>query len=780
MRQHGAHCIEGTCFTYGESISYLPFLEVVQALCELEPNRAEVEAKRQIARRLEVLGLPPSTVAPYLHSLLSLPVDDDMFPKLTPELMRRRTVDALQTLVMAEAQRQPLALILEDAHWIDKATEEVLGSIVEAMSDVPLLLVLVYRPQYVQSWIVQAIQTKAYAHQVALEPLSMAQRSEMTQALLGAIPAEVEALIVSKTDGNPLFVEELSRSLIESGLLDQADGAGLPTPFDALDIPATVQGVLLARIDRLPEALKDALQRAAVIGRVFTHPVLNHVVDQGVALESMLEQLEKLEFIYLTSLAPQREYSFKHVLTQEVVYQTLLRPRRETYHERVGQAIEALYSDHLEEYYDLLAYHYDRGNNADKAVAYLELANQKAMRANAMEEAKAYFDAAMAHLDSLPDIPTNQQRRVMLLVNQGVAMVQLLRMPEYHNLLIQYESVALGLDDQGLAGAFQGRIGFCRWSFGDFDEAIPILTQAARMCEATGNTEDAGQAYNHLLWSHHLQANYDQAFAVKNAFLRTLEQGGFNLRWYLYILTASSLAHACLGLWDEAIDEAQQAIRLGDEFSDRGPISWGNILLSNAYLFQGDWTRGLEYGEVAFEQAPTLGDRVWIQGFLGQALCRSGNPHRAIELLEPAVSLQREAKFYGSELFATSLGEAYWLAGENEKAIHTLRETLAIMEGWGMRFHIGAAYRLLGEIALPTDAAQAALHFERSIATLHEINAEPELALAYAGYGRLHVQQGDATQARAYLGRALEIFERLGMMREPERVKKVLADLPEA
>jgi predicted ATPase len=243
LLQQGARCIEGTCFTYGESISYLPFLEVVQAMCDLEPNCSEVDAKHQIAHRLATLGLELSAIAPYLHNLLSLTVEDDLFPKLTPELIRRRTVEALKTLVIAEAHHQPLALVLEDVHWIDKATEDVLGALVEAMTEVPLLMVLVYRPAYVQSWIVQAIQTKAYANQVNMEPLSVAQLTEMTQALLGAIPPELEQLIVDKTDGNPLFVEELCRSLIESGVLEQEAGHYvLHARLDALDIPTTLQG----------------------------------------------------------------------------------------------------------------------------------------------------------------------------------------------------------------------------------------------------------------------------------------------------------------------------------------------------------------------------------------------------------------------------------------------------------------------------------------------------------------------------------------------------------
>ena len=208
-------------------------------------------------------------------------------------------------------------------------------------------------------------------------------------------------------------------------------------------------------------------------------------------------------------------------------------------------------------------------------------------------------------------------------------------------------------------------------------------------------------------------------------------------------------------------------------------LSFANITLSNVYLYKGDVVRGLEHAEVAFEQAPTLADRVWIQGWLGWALCRSRELLRGIEMLDQGVSIQREAHFYASELFAPFLGEGYWLAGEYEQATRTLKEHLAIVEPWGMRFQIGSANRLLGEIALQTDPRQAWSHFERSIATLSEVKAENELALAYAGYGRLHAQQGDGVQARDYLTQALEIFERLGTLGEPEKVRQTLLALSE-
>ncbi len=358
-------------------------------------------------------------------------------------------------------------------------------------------------------------------------------------------------------------------------------------------------------------------------------------------------------------------------------------------------------------------------------------------------------------------------------------MVHLFRMPEYHDLLTRYESMAQTLENPGLVGAFQGRLGFCRWSFGDFDRAIPILTQAASTCEAAGNAKDAGQAYNHLLWSHVHKANYKQVFTTRDAFLPTIERG-VNLRWYLYVLTGSSLASAYLGRWDDAVQEAEKALRLGEEFADHGVLSFANLTLANAYLYQGDVARGLEHAEVAFEQAPTPADRVFTQGWLGWALCRTGDPHRGIAMLEQVVKIQREARFVLSEHCATFLGEGYWLAGDDEKATHTLRENLGIVEPWDMRFQIGAAHRLLGEIALQTNPSQAWSHFERSIATLSEIKAENELALAYAGYGRLHAQQGNVVQARDSLTRALDIFTRLGTLGAPDQVSQALADLPEA
>jgi tetratricopeptide (TPR) repeat protein len=396
----------------------------------------------------------------------------------------------------------------------------------------------------------------------------------------------------------------------------------LQTPLDALDIPTTVQGVSLARIDRLPETLKDVLQRAAVIGRVFTYPLLNHVVERGTELESVLEQLEHLEFIYPTSRAPQREYSFKHILAQEAVYQTLLRPRREVYHERVGKAMEALYPDHLEEVYDLLAYHYGRGNNPDKAVAYLDLVNQKAARFNAMEEAKQHFDEAMTFLDRMPETEENRRRRITLLVNQQTVMTLLLNYAEYYDQLTRYEPMAAELGDPRLLGMYYGRMGWGEWGFSRLGQAIQTLTQAAALCEDAGNTEDAAQAHLLLQWSHLMQGDFDQSLASHEQVLHLMQQQ-FHLRWYMWTVTGAARSHIYVGRWEAAVAAARKGIEVGEQFSDDSVISFSAWTLSLADTAQGDLERAFDDAKLALKKAPTPLDTVWSQSALAWAWSRS-------------------------------------------------------------------------------------------------------------------------------------------------------------
>jgi predicted ATPase len=517
-------------------------------------------------------------------------------------------VEALKTLLLAEVQNRPGVLILEDVHWIDTASEEMLATLIEAMGASPLLLVLVYRPEYPYAWtdaashtqitltrlprvsstaMVRDMLAKPYAARVRLERLTPAQSQAMVQDLVGttALPAEVTQFITTRTDGNPLFVEELTRALVESGALVQVrepEGYRLRAALTALNLPATVQGVLLARLDRLPTNLKTVLQAASVMGRVFSYAVLARVVAPETDLDQVLLHLEELEFLYPLSPTPQREFSFKHVLTQESVYQTLLRPQREEYHARIAQAVETLSAERLEEVYEVLAHHYVRSSNRDKALEYLALANQKATKVNAMTEAKQYFASAMVLLDTLPDTEGYQRQRLELLVFQLAPMVLLMQMQEYYDLLRSYEAMAVGLGNAGLLGALYARMGFCEWWLGRLEQAIGTLTKAIDLCEAAGNAEDAGQAYLILQWSYLYIGGYDRVLALKARAIQALEQH-MNPRYYGWSFAATSWALTCLGRWEEAVAEGCRALRIGEDYADGSMISFAAGILLNAW-----------------------------------------------------------------------------------------------------------------------------------------------------------------------------------------------------
>jgi tetratricopeptide (TPR) repeat protein len=385
----------------------------------------------------------------------------------------------------------------------------------------------------------------------------------------------------------------------------------------------------------------------------------------------------------------------------------------------------------------------------------------------------------MELLDTLPDTEENRQRRISLLSNQVTVFDQLFKHLEYFDLLTRYDSMARGLGSSVLVGAFNARLGYCEWASGNFDKAIQRLTKAAELCEASGNDEEAGYAYAWLGWGHLYRGDYDRVLAVKKEVLRSMEKR-FNLRWYVRGLVAASRAYICLGRWDEAIEEAQKALKVSEEYLDNSLIVFSTWTIVMAYTWKGDLNQAIFYGEQAFQKASTPADKAWAGRGLGWALCRAGNTNKGVELLA-SILLNVKISNHLPTMIPTIcfMGAGYWLAGEKEKAKITLEEGLEIAERCEARYYIGWAHRLLGEINLKTNMAKSADHFEKSIAVLQEIKAENELALAYAGYGQLHKQQGQIPQAREFLIKALEIFERLGTLIEPEKIREELAELRE-
>jgi tetratricopeptide (TPR) repeat protein len=735
-----------------------------------------LDIEEKVRKGLVMLGADEASTLPYLLELLT--VKDSGIEKIpmSPQERKNRIIEALKRIVLLGSEIRPLIMAFEDLHWIDKSSEDQLKHLLENIPGARVLLIFTYRPEFVHTW-----GAKSYHSQIMLNRLSNRESLMMVSHLLGTkeLDEDLEEFILEKTEGIPFFIEELIKSLKDLKIIERDENRfHIMKDIKEVAIPTTIQDVIMTRIDALLEEIKSLLQTASAVGREFGHYLIQKVT--GFAEQELLSHLSALkdsELIYERGIYPHATYVFKHALTQEVAYESLLLKRKKEIHEKIGTAIEILYPDRLEEHYELLAYHYARSANTEKALLYLDLANQKTTKLNAMEEAKVYFDEAMEILDTLPEDAGNLQRRVSLLVNQGRIFLLLLMMPEYYDLLTHYESMARGLENQALLGSLYSRLGHCEYALGQFDKAIQTLTKAVELCETAESIEDAGYAYVWLIWSHLFRGDFDRVLALKEDLLRTMEQR-FNLFFFVRGLCAASRACICLGRWDEAAEEARKALKVAEQYSDNSFIAFATWILMMTYTWKGDLARAIEYGELAAQKASTPADKAWAHRGLGWALCRAGEVNRGIELLSDALAIVRDSDHMASKIPTECiLGAGYVLAGEDDKAKQTLKEGLKISKLCGARYYVGWSHRFLGELALKTNPKQASTHFERSIAVFQQIKAENDLALSYVGYSQIYKQQKQIDQAREYLMKALEIFERLGTLIEPGRVREELAGL---
>ena len=769
-------CLQGLCLHYGGSMPYLPILDIVKSYFNIQEEDREYVIKRRAREGLSELDEKLLGCISCFHELLSVQVEDEKYLQLEPQQRRQRVFEAIRDLFIRISQEKTLLLVVEDLHWIDKTSQEFLDYLIGWLANTPILLVLLYRPEYTHSW-----GSKSYYTQISLDQLSVRNSGDLVQAILeeGEVVPELNELILGRAGGNPLFVEELTRSLVENGSIHRQDDHYVLTRKPSeIQVPDTIHGIIAARMDRVEESLKRIMQVASVIGREFAYRILATITGMREDLKGSLLNLQGLEFIYEKQLFPELEYMFKHALTQEVAYNSLLSKRRREIHEKIGQAIEQIYTERLEEYYELLAHHYVRSDNTVKAVEYLDLANQKAAKAHAMEDAKVYFNTAMELLDTLPETEQNQERRISLVLNQHLVFFNLLKLKEYQELLVRHESMAAEIRDRGLQGAFYARIGYWQFTSGHLDRAIETGTKAVDLCEAAGYPEEAGFAYLTLASTHLYRGDYESVLALKERALHQREEG-FHLRNHVRPLLISSYACTELGRWDEAVELGRKALETAREFADNNLISWAGWTLCLAHTCKRDLEKGIEYGELALATAHTPGDKMVAQGPVASTWCLTGEPEKGIEALTGLIALGQAAGFVPAVIsHMRFLSEGYRLAGDIDKAGETAHQLLELAERCNARCYVGRAHRLLGEVALETDPNEAGTHFHQAISIFRETKAENELALAYAGYGRLHRQLGNAADARGYLAQALEIFERLGTLIEPDKVRQELAALP--
>jgi predicted ATPase len=430
----GCLVLEAYSVSHGKATAYLPVIELLKSYFRIEQQDDERARREKVAGKVVMLDRGLEDTLPYLFALLSIEEQPSPLAQMDPQIRRRRTFDALKKLLLRESLNQPLVLIFEDLHWIDGETQGFLDLLSESLASAKILLLTNYRPEYRHEW-----GQKTYYTQLRLAPFGKEEAEEFLDVLLGDSPRPVgerdrvrgsenslqalKQLILDKTQGTPFFMEEIVQELKEQGVLRPEAAAGwvATEPTLTLQLPPTVQGILAARIDRLTPDEKALLQQLAVIGRQFPLSLIRQVIAQSEAdLYGLLASLQHKEFLYEQPAFPESEYLFKHALTQDVAYNSMLVERRKSLHEQTGQAIEQLYKDKLEEHYDELAHHYQRSGNTEKAIEYLQKAGQKAVQQSIYAEAVLLFTKALELLKTLPDTAERVQQELSLQIALGV------------------------------------------------------------------------------------------------------------------------------------------------------------------------------------------------------------------------------------------------------------------------------------------------------------------------------------------------------------------------
>ena len=401
-RTQGWRVLEAASVSYGKATPYFPVLELLRRYAQVDDHDDARTIRAKVTGHVLTLDEALQETLPALLSLLEALPADSPWLHLDPSQRRQRTLAALQRLLLRDSQVQPLLLVFEDLHWIDSETQALLDGLVERLPTAQLLLLVNYRPEYQHGW-----GSKTYYTQLRLDPLPPASADEFLHALLGDDPSLVslKQLLIARTEGNPFFLEESVRTLVETGVLMGEPGAyRLVQALPTIQVPATVQAVLAARIDRLPPEEKRLLQTAAVIGTEVPFALLRAIADLPEdILHRGLAHLQAAEFLYETRLFPEPDYTFKHALTHEVAYNSLLLERRRGLHGRLVEALEALARDQVVEQVERLAHHAVRGEVWGKAVTYCQQAGARAFDRAAFREAVAAFDQALQALAHLPE-----------------------------------------------------------------------------------------------------------------------------------------------------------------------------------------------------------------------------------------------------------------------------------------------------------------------------------------------------------------------------------------
>ncbi len=778
--------LECSATSYGHATPYQPITELLRNYFKINANDSAQSIRELVSSK--IMTLDPSlqdAILPVLDLLNALD-DEHAFRSLDPSQHRQRTYQAVTRLLLSENRVQPVNAIFEDIHWYDSLTLGLLNDLVIRALDARLLLVVTCRPEHKEEWASQP-----NYRQLRLEPLPGESLAELLQVLLGSNPGlkTLKTFLMKAASGNPFFVEEIVRSLVDTGVLEGGQGNyRLAKSFSSVEVPPTVQAVLAARIDRLSPAGKRLLQEAAVIGQDVPFDVLHKI--SGLSEDDiyhLLNDLQAGEFLYQTQLFPELQYSFRHALTHDVSYNGVLQDRRRDIHARIVDAIEKLYAGRLGEQIERLASHAVRGQLKEKAVHYLRQAGRKAAARSALSDARAWLEQAQSILKELPEDRATLEQDIEIRLELRPVLRQLGEGRQMLEQLREAEAIATRLNDDRRRGLVCAFLTTVHSSVDQLDEALTTGSRALELAERLDDSKLRFLSKSCLAQVHCYRGDYERAVELATDNLAALPPNWINEHFGMAVPVSvfdrawliMSLAE--LGRFSEAAKYEKEAIKIAETSEYAFTIGWAHFAAAVPHLIKGDWAQAhtlvehwittLRTGNVAIQLPWAVAASAWVLAQIGETDEALNRVQEAERLLED----QAASGIVGHRAWAyLAVGRACLFLGRRDKAQHMAEHALD-----ASRNQPGfAAYTrlLFGDIAIEqdrVDSESAIVHFREAHALAQKHGMRPLIAHCHLGFGKLYRRTGKIKEADENLASAATMYRDMGMSFWLEQVKLI-------
>jgi predicted ATPase/class 3 adenylate cyclase len=781
LDQENVTVLQGRCHAYGSDIPYLPLIDAIRWGLHLKEKDSPSELLGKAVTNIKAIDPSLEQLIPFYLHLLSIQSDYSLPAHLQGKELRKAMEQALVAIITLNTQHGPMILILEDWHWSDDASQAALKHLIGVTAPYALMVVVTYRPTYPASW-----GYLSHHIPVMVTPLDAPNTEKIIKSITGAVhlPKGLGELIYERTGGNPFFIEEVCYSLIEAGVVVvKNEEVTLTQSLDKLGLPDTVQAVIRTRLDRLDRNAKEALRLASVIGRVFSQRILERISPTMCALPESLEALKALELIQQIQILPEAEYTFRHVLTQKVVYESLLLQRRKEIHGAIGLAIEELYSQRLEEQAPILSYHYVRSDQQNKAVEYALLAGDQAAGLYANTEAKTYYEQAFAISQTIPASPKVQLWQIDAALKLAAVGITRQDIERDRRNLEQAHSLAKALNDERRLAQvlyWLGRIHYVLWTP---KIAMEYAQQSLEVADRMANDALAAPPINLIGRVYFQQSEFTQASRFLERSIEQMRKIGNKVEESTAAaFTGYLLAH--LGEFDRALSHVNHGIQLASDIQN--PFTEANAYHFRGCVFdqRGEWTHAIEDYEKAIfiaEKADDLFRLYMVKSWLGRAYAMIGEPAQGRELLEESSTL------------AEKIGTKFWLGwqkaahaaclfmlGELETGAQLCREAIRLSEEINNKYVIAFANRPFAEILSrlePKNPEKADRAILQAIRIQKEIDAKPELARSYVSFAQILAGRGEKKQAKEYLARSVNMFQQMGMTCDLAQADQLLRNL---